>query len=450
MNEYYVYCLIDPRTNSIFYIGKGKGKRVFQHLKEKEEIHSNIDKLEIIKEIQQEGKNVGHLIIGENLTEEAALLLERILIYRLGRKIFDEGCLTNIVPGGRWHTEASLFLKNDDIPDIESITIQYPELIPIIDNYPHVAKKFSISGSQNSDGKQTLFVFNDSGEKTQEWDIDYIFQIFGLGRTLDLINSIKNESMPVYAYSRVWSNVNYEKLEDITLIPFQDFDLIDFEFVRQINKAIEKGDETFIECLFPDGRLHGKIDLIPSSEKITLTYYYPNGNKKYLITTVERQIDGKFLVWHPNGQIKEETDYVRNKHLNKKGYFPSGNIEMDEHFIGDEFGYNIVKTWYDNGQIRFETNELGESFTYSVTGGLESKGIRTGRLDQGGNLILWDFSEDGKIKKEKKMYYIDGLLRGYEKSYYDTGELKREVDYTNGHNNKIIRSYKKNGELTTK
>ena len=40
MNEFYVYELIDPRTNSVFYIGKGKGKRVFQHLNEKQKFNA--------------------------------------------------------------------------------------------------------------------------------------------------------------------------------------------------------------------------------------------------------------------------------------------------------------------------------------------------------------------------------------------------------------------------
>jgi hypothetical protein len=32
--KYYVYCLVNPRDNKIFYIGKGKGNRVFQHAKD--------------------------------------------------------------------------------------------------------------------------------------------------------------------------------------------------------------------------------------------------------------------------------------------------------------------------------------------------------------------------------------------------------------------------------
>ena len=29
--NYYVYALVDPRDHRIFYIGKGKGDRIFQH-----------------------------------------------------------------------------------------------------------------------------------------------------------------------------------------------------------------------------------------------------------------------------------------------------------------------------------------------------------------------------------------------------------------------------------
>lgn len=38
--DYYVYGLVDPRNDKIFYIGKGTGNRVFQHVAETKKILS--------------------------------------------------------------------------------------------------------------------------------------------------------------------------------------------------------------------------------------------------------------------------------------------------------------------------------------------------------------------------------------------------------------------------
>jgi antitoxin component YwqK of YwqJK toxin-antitoxin module len=449
MTQYYVYGLIDPRTNSIFYIGKGKGKRVFEHLAEKEDIHSNTGKLNTIKEIQKNGLQVGHLIIGENLQEDTALLLERLLIYRIGRNIFGEGILTNIVPGGRWHKEAPLFIKKDSLPNADIISQQFPELIPILENYPHVAKEFTGLRCPNNKEDETLYVFNDTGEKIYEWDITYFIQIFGLGHALDLINILKDNSAPVYAWNRVWSKSNFTNVEDVSKIPFQDFDVIDFDFVRKINTSLQKNEEVQINCSYSSGQTHSIITISQKPLEISLTYYYENGNKKHTTNYFERKLNGRCLSWHSNGQLKEDTLYNQNKPLSKHCYFPTGNIELIEEYYEDGTGKSVT-TWHDNGQINFQNNEDGTSFTYSESGQLISKGIRSGYLHEGGNLLLWEYSDEGKIRKETKQYYVDGLLHGYEKTFYETGELRREVDYTNGHNNKIVKTYKKTGEVTIK
>ena len=51
--KFYVYLLSDPDTGEIFYVGKGKGNRVFSHLND----NSDNDKVKKIKEIQSKGKN---------------------------------------------------------------------------------------------------------------------------------------------------------------------------------------------------------------------------------------------------------------------------------------------------------------------------------------------------------------------------------------------------------
>lgn len=449
MNEYYVYGLIDLRNNSIFYIGKGKGKRVFQHFKEKEDCHSNTEKLKLITDLQKEGLEVKHILIGEKLSEDAALLLERLLIYRIGRKIFDEGCLTNIVPGGRWHTEASYFIKSDDLPSTEIIKNQYPELISILENYPHISKKFSGLKCPDNSDDNILHVFKTTGEKLYDWDLDYLIKIFGLSSSLELINVIKDTFMPVYARGRVWSKIIYDKLDDITDLPFRELDIIDYDFVMQIRNSIERNENISLKCFFPDGKTHSEINIISDSNEIALTNYFPNGNKKHFTCKIDGKLNGKCLCWYANGQLHEEAEFFLDKRISKMCYFPSGNIEMIENYNveGDPIS---VKTWYDNGQLRYENNENGVSYSYSEEGKIISKSIRTGDLHNGGYLLAWEYSIDGKVKKEIKSYYLNRLLHGYEKSYYDTGELRREVDYTNGYNNKVIKSFKKNGEETIK
>lgn len=104
LGDYYVYGLIDPRTNQIFYIGKGSGNRVFEH--ERESLNSpDSDKLKLktISEIQALGLKVKKIIINNKLTETEAYAAETALI-NVFNYVSDAG-LTNIASGHHF-TEA--------------------------------------------------------------------------------------------------------------------------------------------------------------------------------------------------------------------------------------------------------------------------------------------------------------------------------------------------------
>jgi uncharacterized protein len=85
---YYVYRLIDPRNGQTFYVGKGKGNRIFQHVKCAIDFYDGADgtdeddpnKLKTIKEIMDEGLEVIHVIQRWHLTEDEAFQVESALI----------------------------------------------------------------------------------------------------------------------------------------------------------------------------------------------------------------------------------------------------------------------------------------------------------------------------------------------------------------------------------
>lgn len=87
--KYYVYILIDPRNNKIFYVGKGCGNRIFQHVNEAESSDAGSDKLEIIRAIKESGKEVKYYIIRHGIeTPEEAFLVESVMIDFLTFKDF--------------------------------------------------------------------------------------------------------------------------------------------------------------------------------------------------------------------------------------------------------------------------------------------------------------------------------------------------------------------------
>ncbi len=113
MKNYYTYYLLDPRTNTPFYIGVGKVNR--KSLRERYEDHeyearrfseddikpnTNLLKTRIILKILKKYDTIPIEILDYYKTKEAAFNNEKELIKRYGRRDIKTGILTNLTNGG--------------------------------------------------------------------------------------------------------------------------------------------------------------------------------------------------------------------------------------------------------------------------------------------------------------------------------------------------------------
>ena len=102
LNGFYVYALIDPRNEKVFYIGKGTENRVFSHeIESGKSRESEKKKIQQIREIENSGYSVKRLIVNWGLSENEAFVAEATLINLLNR--MPDIRLTNEVSGHRVH-----------------------------------------------------------------------------------------------------------------------------------------------------------------------------------------------------------------------------------------------------------------------------------------------------------------------------------------------------------
>jgi len=99
---YYVYQIVDPRTNQPFYVGKGTGTRAQQHLWDISREHNKY-KDNKIAAIRAEGLEPRIEFIAEDIVDETlAYNIEEELIKKYGRKGYEpDGILTNVCENNR-------------------------------------------------------------------------------------------------------------------------------------------------------------------------------------------------------------------------------------------------------------------------------------------------------------------------------------------------------------
>ena len=101
-DTYYVYALRDSGTGEVFYIGKGKGNRIFSHeIEAKKNPEAEKENLARIHAIEQSDNRVERIVVHDRLLEAEALAAEAALINYL--TYVSPNMLTNIQGGHHSH-----------------------------------------------------------------------------------------------------------------------------------------------------------------------------------------------------------------------------------------------------------------------------------------------------------------------------------------------------------
>lgn len=97
--KFYTYILIDPRNNQPFYVGKGKGRRMYEHKRIRSRLTNPLLKNKIYS-ILNSGFDIIYDKVLLNVDEESAYQKECELIEQYGCKINQTGILCNLTDGG--------------------------------------------------------------------------------------------------------------------------------------------------------------------------------------------------------------------------------------------------------------------------------------------------------------------------------------------------------------
>lgn len=227
----YVYALVDPRDKRIFYVGKGTGDRVYQHVQAALKDDSQSLKLNTIREIMALGLEVKYYIIRHNLTESEAYLVESSIIDLLTYPAFNkDNILTNIVSGHhQW---------DEGIKTNEEINILYdcPKIEPI-----HGDRLLLVSLNQSYKQSKASGIYrrdNDYESARKYWKIaawkaervDYILGIYkGIVR---IVIKVKSHNIVSHGeHGEIYDPPRYIFQGDVmTDSPYLNKDVSDYPF----------------------------------------------------------------------------------------------------------------------------------------------------------------------------------------------------------------------------
>ena len=235
LDGFYVYALIDPRDNKVFYIGKGTGNRVFSHEVESgKSLNSEKNKLQKIREIENDGFFVKRLVVNWGLSEAEAFVAEATLINLLN--YMPSVQLTNEVAGHHVHESLT----------VEEFESQYGAIPLEIEDIKHSILVIKINklyrrGMSNAELYDAVRGFWAASLKSIEArKVKYVFGVYN-----GLIVAVYQPDEWHYGYEMIdipqkgiLKDEDYERLKNRIYFICEDHSALDEDGQFYLNKSI--------------------------------------------------------------------------------------------------------------------------------------------------------------------------------------------------------------------
>ena len=269
LNGFYVYALIDPRNEKVFYIGKGTGNRVFSHeIESGKSRDSEKKKIQRIHEIENSGHSVKRLILNWGLSENEAFVAEATLINLLNRT--PDIQLTNEVSGHHVHeslTTEEFELQYGAVP-LEKEDIKHSILVIKINKL----YRRGMSEEELYDAVRGFWAA--SLKSIEARKVKYVFGVYN-----GLIVAVYKPDVWYYGYEMIdvpqkgiLNPEDYERLKYRIYFVCNDYRNLDEEGQFYLHKSIAKlkvnqTAQNPITYLMPENKVNKRIEFYTATDK---------------------------------------------------------------------------------------------------------------------------------------------------------------------------------------
>ncbi|MCG8763557.1 hypothetical protein G1K46_12605 [Tenacibaculum finnmarkense] len=180
--------------------------------------------------------------------------------------------------------------------------------------------------------------------------------------------------------------------------------------------------------------------------------YWENGKLKSKAFNIKGELDGESINYYKTGELEEVSFFKNNQfHRTLKHYFKNGNIEFERNYWNGKRKDTCI-TYFENGDIeRFQIYDLdtltmkvkGKEYVYFDTGELKLEVDFIG-YSKTGKLVVYNKNGVVVERSEKRNNKHQGAFT----TYYDSGLKKLEGKFYDGYFDGKLNYYDTKGKIT--